>query len=70
VEDRAKRTVSKRVVACVMKSTFDAEAIGALGFDAMNVFGVRVDRPRVALDVPRIEVPRPDFVSRQLFLKW
>jgi hypothetical protein len=53
-----------------MKSTFDAEAIGALGFDAMNVFGVRVDRPRVALDVPRIEVPRPDFVSRQLFLKW
>lgn len=53
-----------------MKSTFDAEAIGALGFDAMNVFGVRVDRPRVALDAPRIEVPRPDSVNRRLFLQW
>lgn len=59
----ARRTVSKRAVACVIKSTFDAGAIGALAFDVVNVFGVRVDRPRLALDAPRTEVPRPDSVS-------
>lgn len=53
-----------------MKPVSEPGAAGALcivgaGFDVLIVLASLVDLPRGAVDVPRIEVPRPDSVNCQ-----
>lgn len=63
-----KRTVSNLAVACVMKSAFEIGAVDVLGaveagFGALNVLEVFVNWPRDAIELPRVEDPRPGPVS-------
>jgi hypothetical protein len=62
------RTVSNLAVACAMKSAFNDGAAVALCtagavLDVFIVLALLLEGPRGAVDVPRIEAPRPDCVN-------